>query len=89
VQPLDDYFAAWNKPQTERRGALLERSVTTDVELIHPTWGRSHGIDALLTHIGDCRSAFARPPLSSRAAWIVTMTSRAIAGTWSIGIVVE
>lgn len=56
-QQLDDYFAAWNEPQTERRRTLLERSVTTDVELIHPTWGRSRGIDALLTHIGDYQSA--------------------------------
>jgi hypothetical protein len=58
VQQLDDYFAAWNEPQTEQRRTLLERSVAADVELIHPTWGRSRGIDALVTHIGNYQSAF-------------------------------
>ena len=58
VQQLDDYFAAWNEPQTERRRRLLERSVTADVELVHPAWGRSCGIDALATHIGNYQSAF-------------------------------
>jgi hypothetical protein len=42
VKQIDDYFAAWNEPATERRRALLARTVTPDVELVHPTWGRSH-----------------------------------------------
>lgn len=56
VRQLDDYFAAWNEPEKERRRALLERSVTEDVELIHPSWGRSQGIDALLAHIDNYQS---------------------------------
>jgi hypothetical protein len=51
VQQIDDYFAAWNEPRSEDRLALLEHSVTADVELIHPTWGRSRGIEALMEHI--------------------------------------
>jgi hypothetical protein len=57
VKQIDDYFAAWNEPQTEQQRALLERSVTADVELVHPTWGRSQGIDALLAGIDKYRSA--------------------------------
>jgi hypothetical protein len=57
MQQIDDYFAAWNEPIEELRRALLERSVTADVELIHPTWGRFQGIDALVAHIGSYRSA--------------------------------
>jgi hypothetical protein len=57
VKQIDDYFAAWNEPQAEQQRALLERSVTADVELVHPTWGRSQGIDALLTGIDKYRSA--------------------------------
>jgi hypothetical protein len=57
VRQIDDYFAAWNDPLEERRRAFLEQSVVPDVELIHPTWGRSQGIDALLAHINGYRSA--------------------------------
>ena len=57
MRQVDDYFAAWNEPSEERRRVLLEQSVTADVELIHPTWGRSRGIDALLAHINGYRSA--------------------------------
>lgn len=57
VEHIDGYFAAWNEPLTERRRTLLERSVTADVELIHPTWGRSQGIDALLARIDSYQSA--------------------------------
>lgn len=57
VEEIDGYFAAWNEPLTERRRSLLERSVTADVELIHPTWGRSQGIDALLARIESYQSA--------------------------------
>ena len=56
VEHIDGYFAAWNEPLTERRRTLLERSVTADVELIHPTWGRSQGIDALLARIDSYQS---------------------------------
>jgi hypothetical protein len=57
VEQIDGYFAAWNEPLKKRRRTLLERSVTADVELIHPTWGRSQGIDALLARIESYQSA--------------------------------
>jgi hypothetical protein len=57
VKQIDDYFAAWNEPQPEQQRALLERSVTADVELVHPSWGRSQGIAALVAAIGKYRSA--------------------------------
>jgi hypothetical protein len=57
VKQIDDYFAAWNEPEAARRRALLESSVTPEVELVHPTWGRSQGIDALLAGIVQYRSA--------------------------------
>jgi SnoaL-like domain len=57
VQQLDDYFAAWNEPQTAQRRTLLQRSLTADVELVHPIWGRSHGIDARVAHIDNYQSA--------------------------------
>jgi len=57
VQEIDDYFAAWNEPLSEPRRSLLERSVSEDVELIHPTWGRSQGIDALMERIEGYMSA--------------------------------
>ena len=37
VKQIDDCFAAWNEPQTEQRRAVLERSLTAHVELVHPT----------------------------------------------------
>jgi hypothetical protein len=57
VGELEDYFAAWNEPDRDRRSELLARAVTADVELIHPTWGRSAGVDALVEHIDGYRSA--------------------------------
>ena len=57
VKEIDDYFAAWNEPETERQRTLLERSVMEDVELVHPAWGRSRGIDAVLAGIDRYRSA--------------------------------
>jgi hypothetical protein len=57
MKEIDDYFAAWNESQPERRRALLESSVTPEVELVHPTWGRSQGIDALVADIDKYRSA--------------------------------
>ena len=51
MDQLADYFAAWNESSDEGRRTLLLRSVTEDVKVIHPTWGRSVGVDALLDHI--------------------------------------
>jgi hypothetical protein len=57
VTPISAYFQAWNEPNVERRRALLARSVTPEVELIHPTFGRSRGIDALVEHIASYQEA--------------------------------
>jgi hypothetical protein len=54
---VDDYFAAWNEPVLAGRRALLERCVTPEVEVIHPSWGRTVGIDPLLGHIDRYRAA--------------------------------
>lgn len=54
---IEDYFAAWNEAGAQHRRELLDRSVSRDVELVHPTWGRSRGLDALVNHIESYRSA--------------------------------
>lgn len=51
------YVEAWNERDVERQRDLLTRSVTADVVLIHPTFGRSCGIDALARHIGAYQAA--------------------------------
>ena len=84
VKQIDGYFAAWNEPLTERRRTLLKRSVTADAELIHPTSGRSQGIDALLACIHSYQSPCLTPPLFSRATSTATMTLSATGGTSSI-----
>lgn len=50
------YFGAWNETDAERRRDLLDRSVTSDVELIHPS-GRYRGIDELGERIGRYQAA--------------------------------
>jgi SnoaL-like domain len=57
VSPIGEYFQAWNERDADRRRELLERSVTEDVELVHPTFGRSRGIDALSEHIASYQQA--------------------------------
>jgi hypothetical protein len=52
VTPISAYFQAWNEPDVERRRELLARSVTPEVELIHPTFGRSRGIERILLFHG-------------------------------------
>jgi hypothetical protein len=58
---LDDaigtYVAAWNEQDPARRRDLLERSLIGEVEVVHPSWGRSHGIDAISEQIGRYQSA--------------------------------
>ena len=88
VGQIDGYFAAWNEPLTERRRSLLERSGTADVELIHPTWGHSQGIDAVLARIDGYQSALPEAAMFSRAASTATMTLFATGGRSSIGMAV-
>ena len=57
MQAIADYFAAWNEPADEQRRELLGGCVTPDVEVVHPTWGLSRGVDALMEHIDRYRSA--------------------------------
>jgi hypothetical protein len=57
VKQIDEYFEAWNEPDSDRRRDLLARSVSAGVELVHPTFGRSDGIDALSGHIASYQAA--------------------------------
>jgi hypothetical protein len=57
VDQIAIYVEAWNERDVERQRDLLTRSVTADVVLIHPTFGRSCGIDALARHIGAYQAA--------------------------------
>ena len=50
------YFAAWNEPDPERRGAILQRSLADDAELLDPT-GRWQGIDGFVERIGNYQTA--------------------------------
>jgi hypothetical protein len=54
---ISEYFEAWNERDDERGRDLLARSVTPDVELVHPTFGRSRGNDALAGHIAGYQQA--------------------------------
>ena len=49
---IGDYFRAWNEVDPEQRRFLLERSVTSDVELVDPT-GRWQGVEGLSERIGN------------------------------------
>ena len=51
------YFAAWNEPDPVRCRELLERCVVREVELVHPSFGRSRGIDPLIERTGRYHSA--------------------------------
>jgi mannose-6-phosphate isomerase-like protein (cupin superfamily) len=53
---IGTYFAAWNEHDLERCRELLEQCVIGDVELVHPTFGRAHGIDPLIEWIGRYQS---------------------------------
>lgn len=53
---IDRYFEAWNEADSERRRALLERSITPDAELVDPT-GRWRGIEGLSERIGNYLSS--------------------------------
>jgi SnoaL-like domain len=50
------YFDAWNEVDAERRRALLERSLTPDVELLDLA-GRWRGIEAVSERIGNYLSS--------------------------------
>lgn len=54
---LRTYLDAWNAPDTEQRNALLERSVSADVEFIDPM-KQLAGREALAVHIADVRETF-------------------------------
>jgi hypothetical protein len=47
---IGNYFRAWNEVDPEQRRFLLERSVTSDVELVDPT-GRWQGVEGLSERI--------------------------------------
>lgn len=51
------YFDAWNEPEPVRRRELLGRSVTEEVAVVHPTFGRTVGIDPLDGHITRYQAA--------------------------------
>lgn len=51
------YFAAWNESESDRCRTILEGCVTDTIEVIHPTWGRSRGLEALVQHIGGYQKA--------------------------------
>lgn len=53
---IDAYFRAWNEPDSDRRRALLERSVMPDAELVDPT-GRWRGIEGLSERIANYLSS--------------------------------
>jgi hypothetical protein len=54
---IREYFEAWNERDDDRRRELLARSVMSDVELVHPTFGRSLGSDALAAQIASYQHA--------------------------------
>jgi hypothetical protein len=54
---IREYFEAWNERDDDRRRELLARSVTSDVELVHPTFGRSRGSAALAGQIASYQQA--------------------------------
>ncbi len=51
------YFDAWNEQDAGSRRELLDRSVTEDVDVVHPTFGRTHGIEPLADHIASYQTA--------------------------------
>jgi hypothetical protein len=51
MEQIDTYFKAWNETDDAARRALLERSMTADVELIDPT-GRFRGLGGVGDRIG-------------------------------------
>jgi hypothetical protein len=57
MSTISEYFQAWNELDSDRRRDLLARSVMPDVQLVHPTFGRSRGSDALAGHIASYRQA--------------------------------
>jgi hypothetical protein len=57
LDEIAEYFEAWTEPDPDRRRELLAGSVAADVELVHPTFGRSRGIDALAGHIATYQAA--------------------------------
>jgi hypothetical protein len=54
---ISEYFESWNERDDARRRDLLARSVTSDVEFVHPTFGRSQGSDDLAGHIASYQQA--------------------------------
>ena len=55
---LELYFAAWNESDVSVRSVQLNKCVTADIELVHPTWGRVCGVDELSGRIADFQSAY-------------------------------
>jgi hypothetical protein len=53
---IDTYFTASNEKHIEQRRQALERSVSTDVELVDPT-GRWQGIAGVADRIGRYQTA--------------------------------
>lgn len=57
MDEISVYCDAWNEPEAARRRALLDRSVTADVDVVHPTFGRTCGVDLLADHIARYQAA--------------------------------
>jgi hypothetical protein len=55
---LEAYFDAWNESDVSARSVQLNKCVTSDIELVHPTWGRVHGVEDLSSRIADFQSAY-------------------------------
>jgi hypothetical protein len=57
VDQILEYVEAWNEPDPDSCRELLARSVTAEVELVHPTFGRARGIETLAEHIAGYEAA--------------------------------
>ena len=53
---INAFFEAWNEADSERRRALLERSITPEAELVDPA-GRWRGVEGLSERIGNYLSS--------------------------------
>ncbi len=57
MDEISTYFDAWNEQDAGSRRELLDRSVTEDVDVVHPTFGRTRGIEPLADHIARYQAA--------------------------------
>jgi hypothetical protein len=57
LDEITTYLDAWNEQNPVRRRELLDRSVTKEVVVAHPTFGRTVGTDPLADHIARYQRA--------------------------------